>query len=206
MTASMEEIQRAGILSELLKFISTPKTIEQIAHEFTWHPQTARRYVWALRDSGRAKEATRKDGRKSMWQASANAGTTGEVLLVTSHETIQMSRLLMYVETRRATGNAVAGALAYLYRRAYYKSRDQSDVLNVARQGTLDPLLEVKKLMQNVYLAHDTYNQILEQLLLDLPALWEDGTALLDMMGDVSLEELEATASEFETWARSILG
>lgn len=205
-TSTLEEMERAAVLQEVLRFISVPKTVEEVADHFNWHPQTAREKLWSLRDMGRARPTARKSSRKKLWQATGGVGTHGEVTIVTSQGTFKLNSLLAVDERRKATGNIIASALSYLWTRAYYGSQDQEIATNTARMGTLDPLLDVRRLMERVYLDMTRQMEALEQMLIEMPELWQNGGAVLNMLGAVNKEPIEERAREFEVWARQLLG
>ncbi len=202
---------RAGQLQEVLRFMSTPRTIEEVAEEFDWHPQTAREKIWELRDMGKVQEMPRKRSRSKVWQATALTGNLGEMgyAVVTTNGTFPLKNFTQNSHgNRKALGDVLAGALCYLWRRAYYQMQDQDNVLNVAPQGSLDPLFDVRKGLEQVFLTHLAYMDVLRKMLTEMPELWQDNNPIvLEMLGKVSREEIEGNVGDFEVWLRTaVLG
>ena len=207
MDAFGHDIEKAGQMQEILEYCQTPRTIEEVADEFEWHPQTAREKLWTLKDMGKIRESSRRKGRMKLWQSVGQLGDRGEVVVVTSSQSIPMSTFFDVVNTRRSSTNLLGQALSYLYRRAYYKQQDQENVLNVAKQGSLDPLLDVKQALMKMYLQHKLVGEALERMLLDMPELWQDGNpAILRMAGQVDRTLIEEQVGDFEEWCRQFLG
>lgn len=200
------DIERAGVLQEVLRFVVQPHTAEEVADEFGWHPQTARMKLWELRNMGNVRELPRKRGRMKLWQATSLAGKMSEngYVIVTSRTTRPLSSYAVNsMGGRRALSDIVAGALCYVWRRAYYKQQDQDNVLNVAKQGSLDPLLDVRKGLEKIYLHYQTELEALGKMLTEMPELWQDGNPLiLEFFGTVNREQIEEMVGDFEPWMR----
>lgn len=193
-------------LIEVLKYCNTPRTIEDIAEFFELHPQTVRRFVWELQSHNRIEEAPQKSVRKKMWRATIRGESQEDVVICTDHAAMTMSELARDFNPEGvATGNVIAGCLSYLWRRAYYQTKSQDRVENVARQGTLDPYLQVRTFMELIYQKMATLTEVLEYMLKDMPELWNDDIAILKMMGTIHPAELDTTAEWFELWVSTRL-
>ena len=200
------DVEAAARAQKMLDFLMIPRTIEEVADEFEWHPQTAREKVWELKRIGRVRESTRKQERKKLWQSVNAPDETDEMLIVTSLATSRLSAFMTKPGTRRPLGDVIAESLAYVWRRAYYRGQDQDNVLNVAAQGTLNLRYELRVALETVYLSHKHYLEALERMLVDMPQLWdEDDSSILRMIGEV-LEQPEALIpGDFEVWVRSFI-
>lgn len=201
--------EREGQFQMILRYCATPHSSEDIADEFGWHIQTARNKIWELQRAKRIRSVAKKDSRKKLWQTAGSVTHDGQAVIVTSVKTVPLSYMYQHAANtdtpRKPFGDALAELLSYLYVRSYYTAQDQTNVLNVALRGTLDPLIEVRQVLERLVLANRFYLEVAEYLLFETPEVWQDGGAIMKLSGVMNLAELESLAREFEVYARSIL-
>ena len=193
-----EETHKATLF-EIKRFLSVPKTVYEIAEEFGWHPQTARRYLWELKTAGEAVALPRKRDRQTLWQAKVGAdGVSGEALIVTSGGTYPLKAFTEKHDDIIPASSLIAGALAYVWRRGYYKLLNQDDAKNVARQGSIPPQ-DVRDYLIGLHKSISALKDGVEFMLFNIPELWQDGTRHLPLYGkELDQEALEEAASWFE--------
>lgn len=186
-------------------FIAQPRTIAEIAEKFNLHPQTVRRKLWDLQDQGMA-DCHRGGPRTKVWLAARNVQRSEDRdKVLTRNGAAQISDLAQgFDERSTATSNFIAGFLSYLWRRAYYGQLDQSNPINVARQGHLTPMLDVKPVVIDVLTRLEDQVAVLKQLL-NQEELWKDGFEPVDIMGDVNRMIVEQTAEWFDLFAHNFL-
>lgn len=191
---------------ELYEYLGVPRTVEQVGIEFGVHDQTARMMIWALRDQKRALDL---GGKPKKWKASGIwIQGNGPVTLSTSSGSME---LVQPVRNWSPTGGNplprwIGGALAYLWRRAYYSMQDQERIVNVVKQGTLDPTLEVRRVLEELHRIGKMQVETIEQMLNDLPALWTDSTDIMQMLGpDLTPNDVEDAAEWFAFKADQLL-
>lgn len=202
----MSQAPDDGRQQEVLRFVRVPRTAEEVAEHLGCHLQTARQSLWALRDQNLIQAGPTKPGRRKSWQAKSGHHDTGDMVM-TSAGTIALRDIAFSWNADRATPyvKMLGGCLAYLWRRSYYQQMDQSKVTNVAKQGTLDPLLEVRVVMERVFETMAQLHETLEYMISDMTWLWSDDPEIIKMLGPVNRAELEEAAEWFELWARERL-
>lgn len=194
-----------GRRQEILRYCSTPKTVEQVAKEFNIHIQTARKTIWVMRDDGRIKEIPMI--RPKLWQASDHRSKYGEVMIPTSSGMIGLAAF-QYGPSPYSTVDLFGASLAYLWRRSHYRTLNQDNIVNVANQGTLDPYLEVRRLVERMYARSLALTEAIDFVLTALPDMWRDGDVAVNALGRIDGRrqlELESAAEWFEEWARDQL-
>ena len=192
-------------IQEVLRYIRLPRTAQEVAEHLDCHLQTARQCLWVLRDRGLAVPGPIKPGRRKSWQAKSGHSETGDMVM-TSAGTVALRDIAFSWDAPSTPYlQMVGGCLAYMWRRAYYQRQDQSQIRNVAKQGTLDPTLEVRVVMETVYEKMASLHETLEYMLTTMDWLWSDDPEILKMLGPVNRAELEAAAEWFELWARERL-
>ena len=194
----MSELDDA-VMYEVLRYIGVPRTVEEVAENWEWHPQTARRYLWALERMGKARTLPRKQGRKKLWQAAGGATLSGEVQLVTSIGPVSLGALAQWSESAFPSGNLIGGSLAYIWRRVYY--RQFQGTLDERLMGSLEIRLQVLKFLQAVVTQLRRQLEATEQLILGYDELWNEADVVLQMFGPVDAERravLEDAAAKIE--------
>ncbi len=194
---------------DYLRFCNVPRTIEEVAVEFDVHVQTARRMIWGLQTDGRIREVPTKKRHKK-WQAAERQSKNGELLVGTQSGVYGLGDIADgFGPGPISTVDMVSGCLAYLWRRSHYGSLSQERVENVAKQGSLDPYLHVRPVMEEVYRRSVAISEVIEFVLMGLPEIWKDTNDASAILGPIGLERqlrLEEAAEWFEQWAAGRLG
>lgn len=194
-----------GRLQKIIRFCSVPRTTGEIAVELDVHEQTAREFVWDLKRHGRIKESIEKDGRRKKWEFVDAVETKGEIFVITQAGNLTLSTIVdSYGQPGPQTIDIVSGALAFMWRRAFYANQDQEKAGNVARQGMLNPYLQVIPILERVYMNAVAMTEILAFILHDMPDLWKSDPKIIHALGVVTPDRqimLEGAAEWFEEWA-----
>lgn len=195
-----------AVLSEVCLALRRPQTAQALAERFGCHEQTMRRHLWLLKRQGRVEEKAKRLNRKKMWVSVAGTTPTGGIQIMTRSGPVSLANLARWSSDALSAGNLLAGALAYIWRRAYYNAKEGQTTIDEARKGSLDIQNEIKPFLMKLHEAMLRQADALGTLLIDMPEIWDESEVILDYMGaDTNLVLMDEAAHYFEEFAQEAL-